>query len=94
MRQPDGVTATLPGEQSPARCLALARAGGYDAVVTIARKETSLLRVDVGSRHVLGEMEVTVVRTAQVLGLTVAMCWISGLIALRKLRAADPADVF
>jgi putative ABC transport system permease protein len=39
-------------------------------------------------------MEITALRTAQVLGLTVAMCWISAFIALRKLRAADPADVF
>ena len=29
-----------------------------------------------------------------VLGLTLVMCWVSALIAMRKLRAADPADVF
>ena len=28
-----------------------------------------------------------------VLGLTLPMCWLSGLIAMRKLRAADPADI-
>jgi putative ABC transport system permease protein len=39
-------------------------------------------------------MEITVGRSVFVLGLTVAMCWISGLMAMRKLRAADPADVF
>ncbi len=33
-------------------------------------------------------------RAAQVLGLTLVMCWGSALIAMRKLRAADPADVF
>lgn len=33
-------------------------------------------------------------RLMQVLGLTMLMCWASGLIAMRKLRAADPADVF
>ena len=29
-----------------------------------------------------------------VLGMTIVMCGISGLIALRKVRAADPADIF
>lgn len=33
-------------------------------------------------------------RAAQVLALTVAMCWASGIVALRKLRTADPAEVF
>ena len=33
-------------------------------------------------------------RAMVVLGLTVAMCAISGLIALRKVRALDPADIF
>lgn len=33
-------------------------------------------------------------RTATVLGLTVAMCVISGVIALRKLLSADPASLF
>lgn len=33
-------------------------------------------------------------RTASVLGLTVAMCVISGIIALRKLLSADPASLF
>ena len=33
-------------------------------------------------------------RAAEVLLLTLAMCWASALIAVRKLRAADPADVF
>jgi putative ABC transport system permease protein len=33
-------------------------------------------------------------RTLQVLVLTLVMCWGSALIAVRKLRAADPADVF
>lgn len=39
-------------------------------------------------------MRVTVERGLLVLGLTIAMCWASGLIAIRKLRAADPAEVF
>jgi putative ABC transport system permease protein len=29
-----------------------------------------------------------------VLGLTIAMCCLSGLFALRKVRSADPADLF
>lgn len=29
-----------------------------------------------------------------VLGLTVAMCWVSALIAVRKVRTADPAEIF
>jgi putative ABC transport system permease protein len=33
-------------------------------------------------------------RGLAVLGLTVGMCWFSGAMALRKVRAADPADVF
>lgn len=36
----------------------------------------------------------TTLRAAQVLGLTVAMCCLSGAIAVNKLRAADPADIF
>lgn len=36
----------------------------------------------------------TVGRTLTVLALTILMCLISGLVAMRKLRAADPADIF
>jgi putative ABC transport system permease protein len=36
----------------------------------------------------------TVARAATVLALTVIMCLVSGAIAVRKLRAADPADMF
>jgi putative ABC transport system permease protein len=36
----------------------------------------------------------TVDRAIAVLGLTIAMCSISGVIALRKVRALDPADIF
>jgi putative ABC transport system permease protein len=39
-------------------------------------------------------MEVTAARALLVLGLTVAMCGASGLVAMRKVRSADPADVF
>lgn len=36
----------------------------------------------------------TLARAASVFGLTIIMCLISGIIAMRKLRAADPADIF
>ena len=39
-------------------------------------------------------LEMTVDRALMVLGLTLAMCAGSGLLALRKLRSADPAEVF
>ena len=39
-------------------------------------------------------MRLSAQRAAVVLGLTVLMCWVSGLIAIRKLRAADPAEIF
>ena len=39
-------------------------------------------------------MEMTLERGLAVLGLTIAMCAISGLIALRKVRRLDPADIF
>ena len=39
-------------------------------------------------------MYLTVERSLAVLALTVAMCAISGLIALRKVRSLDPAEVF
>jgi putative ABC transport system permease protein len=39
-------------------------------------------------------MMITLGRGIQILILTAAMCWMSALIAMRKLRSADPADVF
>jgi hypothetical protein len=39
-------------------------------------------------------MELTDVRCAIVFGLILLMCGIAGLLALRKLRQADPADIF
>ena len=39
-------------------------------------------------------LEMTLERTLFVLGLTIAMCMISALMALRKVRSADPAEVF
>jgi len=39
-------------------------------------------------------MTIAPVRAVEVLALTLIMCWVSGLIAMRKLRTVDPADVF
>lgn len=39
-------------------------------------------------------MQVTPYIASVVFGLTVAMCWISALIAVRKVRTADPAEIF
>ena len=39
-------------------------------------------------------LELTPGRIASVLGLTIAMCTISALFALRKVRSADPAEIF
>lgn len=46
------------------------------------RRETQLL------------LSMTWERAAGVLLLALAMCWLSGLLALRKVKAADPADLF
>jgi putative ABC transport system permease protein len=48
----------------------------------------------VARRATMLPMTIEPVRTAEVLLLTLGMCWASALIAVRKLRAADPADVF
>jgi putative ABC transport system permease protein len=39
-------------------------------------------------------MRLSAQRGGIVLVLTVVMCWVSGLVAMRKLRAADPAEIF
>lgn len=39
-------------------------------------------------------LELTVEKVVIVLGLTLVMCAIAGLLAMRKVRSADPADVF
>lgn len=39
-------------------------------------------------------IEMTFGRAVLVFGLTVLMCFVSGLLAMRKLKAADPADIF
>ena len=39
-------------------------------------------------------MDLTLTRVFFVLGLSILMCTISGLGALRKVRSADPADLF
>jgi putative ABC transport system permease protein len=39
-------------------------------------------------------IEMTTVRVLSVLAMTVGMCSISAMFALRKLRSADPAEIF
>jgi putative ABC transport system permease protein len=39
-------------------------------------------------------LELTLDKAAMVLGLTLVMCVIAGVLAMRKVRSADPADVF
>jgi putative ABC transport system permease protein len=53
-----------------------------------------LLLYRISSRATLLPLEMTWERGLGVLALTVAMCAISALVALRKVRSADPADVF
>jgi putative ABC transport system permease protein len=53
-----------------------------------------LLLYRISSRATLLPLEMTWERGVGVLALTVAMCAISALVALRKVRSADPADVF
>jgi putative ABC transport system permease protein len=49
---------------------------------------------DVARQATMLPMAIEPLRASQVLGLTLVMSWGSALIAMRKLRAADPADVF
>jgi putative ABC transport system permease protein len=51
-----------------------------------------LYRITENATHL--PMRMTWEMALLVLGLTVVMCAISGLIAMRKLRSADPADIF
>ena len=53
-----------------------------------------LLLYRVSSQATMLPLEMTWERGLGVLALTVAMCSVSALIALRKVRSADPADVF
>jgi len=39
-------------------------------------------------------MQMTITRAVLIFTLTIVMCSFSGLLAMRKLRQADPADVF
>jgi putative ABC transport system permease protein len=53
---------------------------------------TALYAVTVKATHL--PMRLTPERGLLIFGLTVAMCSLSGLLAMRKLQQADPADVF
>jgi putative ABC transport system permease protein len=52
------------------------------AVYTVARKATLL------------PLTMSLPRAAAVYGLTVLMCTVSGALAMRRLRYADPAEIF
>ncbi|MCF2970540.1 ABC transporter permease DevC [Synechococcus sp. Nb3U1] len=54
----------------------------------------SILLYDLTANATLLPVAMTLNRAALVLGLAVTMCFISGAIAVRRLRAADPADIF
>jgi putative ABC transport system permease protein len=62
---------------------------GFAPGIAIA---TLLYRIAGDATQLPMRMEVS--RSALVLGLTLAMCCLSGSAALRKLRSADPAEVF
>jgi putative ABC transport system permease protein len=54
----------------------------------------AVLLYDLTASATLLPIAMTFSRAMLVLGLTVSMCFISGAIAVRRLRAADPADIF
>jgi putative ABC transport system permease protein len=54
----------------------------------------AVLLYDLTASATLLPIAMTFNRAMLVLGLTVSMCFISGAIAVRRLRAADPADIF
>lgn len=54
----------------------------------------AVLLYDLTANATLLPIAMTFNRAMLVLGLTVSMCFISGAIAVRRLRAADPADIF
>lgn len=49
---------------------------------------------EIGKRATMLPMDLSLVRGAQVFGLSLAMCFLSGLVAVRRLRSADPAEIF
>jgi putative ABC transport system permease protein len=54
----------------------------------------SLWLYDLTRRATMLPMLITPDRALLVLALTIVMCWGSGFVAMRKLRAADPAEIF
>ncbi|MEN9222097.1 MAG: ABC transporter permease DevC [Thermostichus sp. BF3_bins_97] len=54
----------------------------------------AILLYDLTANATLLPVVMTLNRALLVLGLAVTMCFISGAIAVRRLRAADPADIF
>ncbi|MDP1799475.1 MAG: ABC transporter permease DevC [Planctomycetaceae bacterium] len=49
---------------------------------------------EIGKRATMLPMDLSFVRGTQVFGLSLAMCILSGLVAVRRLRSADPAEIF
>jgi putative ABC transport system permease protein len=54
----------------------------------------AIIQYNLARNATLLPIYMTVGRALIVLLLTILMCFISGAIAVRKLRAADPADIF
>jgi len=54
----------------------------------------SQLLYSFAARATLLPIHMTTARTVAVYGLTVLMCIFSGVLAMRRLRHADPADIF
>jgi putative ABC transport system permease protein len=54
----------------------------------------SILLYDQTARATQLPMTMTLERGAMVFGVTLAMCALSGLLAIRKLQGIDPAEVF
>jgi putative ABC transport system permease protein len=54
----------------------------------------SQLLYSFAARATLLPIHMTTARTAAVYGLTVFMCIFSGVLAMRRLKQADPADIF
>ena len=54
----------------------------------------AMLQYNMAANATLLPIAMTARRAVTVLILTILMCFISGFIAVRKLQAADPADIF
>ena len=78
--------------QSKVRLEMTSRARSKAIVVFLP--QTAMFQYTMVRKETLLPIVMTASRAATVLFLTILMCVISGAIAVRKLRAADPADIF